>query len=88
MKRVESIIAERRAQHKPSTQKNDSAPNWIVSTVKEADNEDSTSKKEVSTVKENATDSKDPEKIQSDDSDAIGELDVSDDAGRENTPAY
>jgi hypothetical protein len=79
IKRVESIVAERRAKQEPSKDKEDSAPS-----------------DKVSTVKENAIDSPDPEKIEyveyvesdeSDESDAIGELDVSDDVGQENTPA-
>jgi hypothetical protein len=73
MKRIESIVAERQAKHKPSTDKKNPAGRNIISTVKE-----------------NPTDSSDSEKSQSDDnnnSDSIGDLYVTDDLGRPNTPA-
>ena len=97
MKRIESIVAEKQAKYKPSTHnssshKEDSALNCIVGTLKEADNEDSVPSDKVSTVKE--TDKEDPfdpgtsQSVDSFDIVANRQLSVSDDAGRENTPAH
>jgi hypothetical protein len=88
IRRVESIVAERQPNHKSSTEKEDSSPNLKrVDTVREEDMEDSAPSHTDSTVKENATDSLDPVKSDRVQKDAIGELDDSPDAGRENSPA-
>jgi hypothetical protein len=107
MKRIELIFAERQAKHKPSTDKKNSSPRNIFSTMKETDKKNSSPRNIIPTVKEtdkrnsfpmniiytmkeNATETSDLEKSQSYDndySDSIGVLNVTEDAGRPNTPA-
>jgi hypothetical protein len=70
MKRIQSMVAERHAKDKPST---DKEPSLIRL-------------KRVDTVKENDIDSLDSENSESVKSDPFGKLDVSDGAGQENKP--
>jgi hypothetical protein len=75
MRRVELIVAERQANHKPSTDKEDSSPGFErVDTVRETDNEDSAPIDKDSTLKENSPYLLDPENSRSVQSGGIGEL--------------